>query len=149
MNRVNKVNNITTPKSSLVSSTNSVVPPKSKEVSVVAKADSGASRHYIKEQDAKVLHNVKLDSNGPTVLLPNNASITSTKKGHLPLVSQLSHEATTAHVLPDLHSTSLISLGLTKEKLYIFKDGNLIETGTRNATDGLWDITLTKTDSKL
>ena len=145
MNRVNKVNNITTPKSSLVSSTNSVVPPTSKEVSVVANADSGASRHYIKEQDAKVLHNVKLDSNGPTVLLPNNASITSTKKGMLPLASQLSHEAKTAHVLPELHSTSLISLGqlcdnncfigLTKEKLYIFKDGNLIETGTRNATD--------------
>jgi hypothetical protein len=93
------------------------------------------------------------------VLLPDNTSIKATESGHLPLSNLLTQNAKKAHVLRDLHSASLISLGqlcddncniiLTKEHLTIFKNNQLIITGTRNQTDGLWDIPLTKDNPDL
>ena len=56
----------------------------------MAKADSGASRHYIRQSDTSILHNKTTDPHGPTVLLPNNASITATESGQLPLSNLLS-----------------------------------------------------------
>ena len=55
-------------------------------------------------------------------------------------------------MFPDLHSSSLISLGqlcdddchihLDKHKIIVRKNHNVIFTGKRNFTDGLWDINL-------
>ena len=40
--------------------------------SVVAKGDSGASKHYFNSKDIAALNNVKILQNGPTVMLPDN-----------------------------------------------------------------------------
>ena len=59
-------------------------------------------------------------------------------------------KAKKATVLPDLKSSSLISLGqlcddnckvlLDKKKLQVFKENDVILEGIRNPKDGLWDI---------
>ena len=77
---------------------------------IIAKGDSGATSHYWREQDKKCLQNIEITP-GPTVTLPNNTTITSTARGRLPLHDSLSREATTTAILPNLHSSSLISLG--------------------------------------
>ena len=135
------------------------VAPPPQRATITMKADSGASRHYIRPQDSSILQQKKHDPFGPTVQLPNSESITATETGQLPLSNTLSTEAKKAHVLDELLSASLLSLGqicddncnivLTKEKLIIYKDNNIIATGTRNKTDGLWDIPLTKNDADL
>ena len=117
---------------------------------IIAKADSGASNHYCMLKDSSILQNV-IKKLGPTVFLPNNATITSTASGHLPLPS-LSNSSKVAHVLPELSNSSLLSLGqlcddgcivhLTKSTLHVFKNEELILTGYRNITDGLWDVPL-------
>ena len=138
----------------------SVVPPVATSTkTVIAKADSGASKHYIREEDKNILCDIKNDPHGPTVQLPNDATITSTESGFLPLTSDLSTTAKKAHILPELHSASLISLGqlcddnckifLTKSDLKIYKNNKLLATGTRNKRDGLWDIPLTINNNKL
>ena len=128
---------------------------------IVAKGDSAASQNYWREQDIKCLDNV-IPFMGPSVTLPNNKQILPTNQGLIPLSTQLSKSSRTATVLPQLKSSSLISLGqicddsctvlLNKEKLYALKDKNitynfnkkdvLIE-GTRNKVDNLWDIPIT------
>ena len=123
-----------------------------------AKADSGASRHYVKESDQHVLTNIS-SSSGPTVYLPNNNTMTSFKAGSLPLPAILSSSATKAHIFRDLQSASLVSLGqlcddncniiLDKNTIQVFKDNTLIITGTRNPQDGLWDIPLQPPVQKL
>ena len=89
-----------------------VVPPSPSSIHpiVIAKADSGASRHYIRDDDKSILNFRKKDL-GPTVLLPNNDSMTSTESGILPLSGHLNAAAKKAHIFSDLHSASLISLG--------------------------------------
>ena len=88
---------------------NSTVPPISQKF-VIAKADSGASKHYIRQQDMNCLTNVT-KKNGPTVYLPNMEAIQTTHVGLLPYKKSLSQSATTANVLPNLQSASLISIG--------------------------------------
>ena len=142
-------------------STISVVPPISvmNTTQVIAKIDSGASRHYIRHEDANVLENRIIDHHGPTVTLPDNTAITASKKGTLPLAPQLSTTAKTAHVLDNLQSASLVSVGqlcdddcevnFSKDDMKVYKDRQLILKGKRNTTDGLWDINLTKNDPTL
>ena len=77
---------------------------------------------------------------GPSVTLP----------GHPPFPNGLSARAKKAHVLDGITNASLLSIGqlcndncvaiLDKKKIEIFKDNNPVVTGTRNPTDGLWDI---------
>ena len=121
--------------------------------SVVLKADSGASKHYIRPTDAMVLQHRTTVTNGPCVSLPDNTTMRGTHQGHLPFNSNvLSAHATRAHVFPHLSSASLLSLGqlcdddcnifLDKHSMRVFKNNNLILTGLRNHTDGLWDVSV-------
>jgi hypothetical protein len=120
---------------------------------VFAKGDSGASKHYFKENDKHVLNNPSTDNHGPTVLLPNDDSMTSTSSGLLPFQSSLSKSACKTHIFKDLQSSSLISLGqlcddnctvtLTKNLLRVTKNNQVIMRGIRNPSDGLWDIPIT------
>jgi len=81
--------------------------------------------------------------------LPNNEILTSNISGYIP-IKQLSAPAQQAYVLPSLTNTSLLSIGqlcndnciaiFTKEKMFIINQGQLILTGMRNYTDGLWDV---------
>ena len=87
-------------------------------------------------------------------MLPDTSTIHATEEGMLPISDLLSKAAKKTMILPNLHSSSLISLGqlcddnctviLTKQQLLILKKGNIILTGLRNATDGLWDIPINK-----
>ena len=127
------------------------IPPKS---TVVCKADTGASSNYVTEQDENALENLEKISNGPKARLPNDAEIQAHKKGLLPLPKVLSATARSAHAFRGLTNASLISIGklcddgcvavFDKLDLRIFKKNQLILTGKRNMTDGLWDIHLTR-----
>ena len=121
---------------------------------ITAKGDSAASHHYWRQEDIACLSNM-LNLPSTSVLLPNANTITSSKQGILPLSSLLSTQAKKALVLPQLQSSSLISLGqlcdddctvqLNKHFLKVFKNKNLIMKGIRNQYDGLWDIPVNKT----
>ena len=118
-----------------------------------AKGDSAASKNYWRPQDAHILENI-VQYQGPSVLLPNNESIASTKKGQLPLSPNLTKAAKTAQILPQLASSSLISLGqlcdddcivlLHKKVLLAIKNKEVILQGIRNPIDQLWDIPVSK-----
>ena len=81
--------------------------------------------------------------------LPNSDLISSNEAGWLP-IPNLSKEASHASVIPQLKTSSLISLGqlcdddctvlLNKNKLYAVKDDKVLLHGDRNHQDGLWDI---------
>ena len=125
-----KINNLfkTNTHSSAVPTTNNTI---------ILKGDSGATNHYISSNDAQILQNVSPNST-INVTLPNNASLNSTAIGQLP-VPKLSTYASTAHVLPGLSNTSLLSLGqladdnclilLDKQMLHVFKNFELILQG--------------------
>ena len=77
---------------------------------VIAKGDSGASHHYIRQQDQHCLTDIKPNSSA-RVTLPNAKAISSTKQGNLNLHKSLTSKATNAVILPQLQSSSLVSLG--------------------------------------
>ena len=118
-------------------------------ITVNAKGDSVASYYYLKQSDANCLTNIK-PNDSFNITLPNSTLILSTVQEELSLSSHLSKQGKTAVVLPDLTSSSLISLGqlcnngcnisLDKDKMNIYKNLKLIIEGTRNKTDSLWDI---------
>ena len=92
-----------------------------------------------------------MGTNGPSVQLPNNDVIIATATGLLDLHADLSSSVQKTHVLPRL-GTALLSLGqltddgclilLDKAQLKVFKNFKLLLTGTRNLSDGLWDLPL-------
>ena len=116
---------------------------------ILLKADTGASKHYVRKSDVTILKNVQNVAKSISVHMPNNEIIRSTTSGQLP-IKKLSPTAKQAHVLPALTNTSLLSIGqlcnddciaiFTKTKMYILKQGQIILTGMRNYTDGLWDV---------
>jgi len=119
----------------------------------VLKADSGATGHYLRTSDKAILQKLHPTTSGPTVRLPDHQLITPTQSGILPIPT-LHDFACTAHIYPKLQSASLLSIGqlcdndctalFTKHDLKILnKHNNLILTGHRNLSDGLWDIDLT------
>ena len=120
---------------------------------IIAKANSGASKHYFTQRDVAALTSIKTVNNGPRVNLPNGTIVQATKSGTIPLHSSLTCNATKAHVFPALASASLISIGqlcddgctavLDQNTLNVFKNGHTVLRGVRNRTDGLWDINLT------
>jgi hypothetical protein len=122
----------------------SALPPNT----VLAKADSGASKNYFPLSYADVLLKVQ-PTDGPTVHLADDSTIKATKIGTLPLSNELSDKAKSTCVFDNL-KTPLLSLGqlcddgceihLDSEKLTAFKNNKLILNGTRNEQDGLWDV---------
>jgi hypothetical protein len=88
-------------------------------------------------------------------LLPNSSTIQASQAGKLPFHPSLSDKATTAHVLNGITNSSLINLGqlcdddciaiFTKQKMHVCKNKMCVLSGTRNHTDGLWDIPLATT----
>ena len=129
---------------------------------VLAKGDSAASGHFIRPNDAHILDDVEEECD-TNVTLPDNDVIGSSHSGQLPNITTLPRLATKASVLPQLASSSLISLPqlcdygcqclLTKDTLTVIKDGTYvlqggkgtpILQGVRNQVDRLWDIPLQK-----
>ena len=124
----------------------SLIPP----TSIIAKGDSGASRHCFSTSSSNILTDI-----GPapatSIILPNNQEISAHATAQLP-IPQFSKNATKTYLLKELKNTNLISLGqlcdngcyvlLTHEKLYVCKNKNILLQGSRNTSDGLWDILL-------
>ena len=85
------------------------------------------------------------------VQLPNNEIIESTHEAMLP-ISGISKIAKDATIFPDLTSSSLLSIDqlynddctavFTKTNMKVYKNDNIILTGYRNHSDGLWDVPL-------
>ena len=88
-------------------------------------------------------------------MIPNGESNKATEQGTIPLSPLLSTSAKEATILPELKSSSLISLGqladdgctilLTKRYLTAIKYKRIVLKGHRNIYDGLWDIPIQKT----
>ena len=116
----------------------------------IAEADSGASNHYVPTSYKDALLHLK-EAPGPTVSSANGTTMQSLASGTLKLSKILSPTAQRAHVLNDL-KTPLLSMGqlcdndctieLSKTKLNVLKNNNIIMQGKRNLQDGLWDIPL-------
>ena len=60
------------------------------DISIIAKADSGATHHYWREQDKSVLTNMQDLKNGLHVRLPNDEQLAITSNGTLTLHADLS-----------------------------------------------------------
>jgi hypothetical protein len=120
------------------------------KLTVIAKADSGASKHFWRWCDRGVLHN-NHNAPGPPVALPDGTIIRSSALGSLPL-DNLSKPSRKVQVFKDLTSSSLVSIGqlcddgcvvtLTRDDMKVIKEDTMILRGTRNTTDGLWDVEL-------
>ena len=127
---------------------NSVVP----NSYIIAKGDSGASRHCFALEEKEKLQNVKFIQ-GPEIKLPNDSTIKTTATGNIP-IKNLSNNATKTYLLKDLNNIHIFPLCqlcdngchilLKKKKLYVCKKKDLLLQGYRNHADGLWDITLTQ-----
>lgn len=106
-------------------------------IAPILKADSGATQHYIRAQDAHILINIRT-VNGPSVYLPDMEQMTPNQQCCLP-IKALTSTATQAHVLLALKSASRLSLGqlcddncsilLNKYSLHVLK--NLQKTLSR------------------
>ena len=72
------------------------------------KADSGASKMYLRPNNINYLIDQKNLVNGPTTALPNNAKLQASTQGIIPLENILKAEAL---VYPILNNESLLSIG--------------------------------------
>ena len=87
---------------------------------IIAKGDSAATSNYWRTQDKHVLLKSK-PVIGPSVTLPDGSNIQSTEEGEIPLSPFLSASAKKAAIIPQLKSSSLISLGqLADDNCQIF-----------------------------
>lgn len=117
---------------------------------LILKADTGASKTFIREQDISALQRVKTIFNGPKARLPNNTVISPIAVGELPFSNALSRHAKESLVYPELKNASLLSIGqlcdddclalFHKKILWILKNNEVILKGKRNSYDGIWDV---------
>ena len=118
----------------------------------ILKSDTRAKGNYIYDEDAIILHNLQSTIHGPCVQLPNNWIFNPNKQVNIPLPN-LSSQATHAHLLPNLNSTGLLSIGklcnsdclalFTKTGVTIFNAKNdPVIIGQRNNPYGLWDVNI-------
>lgn len=82
-----------------------------------AKADTGASTHYIKPEDKGCLMNVHEDS-GPTITCPNLQILRSKEAGYLPISAEVTAAGRKARIVPELRSLSLILVGQLADNGY-------------------------------
>ena len=129
--------------------------------SVTMKADSGASKHFIRQSDDDILSNIQT-SQSTSVILLDKTNLMAIMKGTLPLNKLLSPRANIAHVLPGLWNSSLLFIGqlcdnertvlFRKKTSSCFKNADLMLMGKHNKNDGLWDVEIkgnhTKTKNK-
>ena len=130
-----------------------VIPPNSTITANNAISDTGATSHYTQSSRQYLCTDNQKTTTGPTVRLDNGNAMTANQSVNIPLSTQLSKSATHGHVLDHLKNGSLISIGqlsnddcaaiITKYHVQIIKNSHIIIKGTRNNTDGLWNIPIT------
>ena len=114
------------------------------KIACIAKADTGASTHYWRPQDRRCLMDIHKET-GPRITLPDGSALRSTEVGYLPISTHISAKGRKARIVPQLQSSSLISVGqladdgcethINDRKLIITKDKKHILTGYRNYED--------------
>ena len=124
-----------------------VIPPQQNK-SIICKADSGATKTYLKPTDQNILQNINKVINGPTVDIPHGENMKTIST--LPLHNLLSAAAKQGNVLEELSNSTLLSIGqlcdnkciavFDKRHLHAFKHGYLIIKVQRNWTNSLWDV---------
>ena len=82
-----------------------------KSTNFIMKADTGASKHFVKDKHSHFLTKLQELINGPRSMLPNKATIAATHKGFLQLGKNFSPAAGEAHIYPKLTNESLLSIG--------------------------------------
>ena len=115
------------------------------------KADSGASKYFVKEDEKMILSSIQEDTS-TVVILPNKMELNTSTVGTLPLSPALTPKAVKANVLPGMTNSSLLSIGqlcdndcialFHKKYLHIYKSAQLVLKGDRNKIDGLWDVSI-------
>ena len=115
-------------------------------------ADTGATGHYISPNHIRTCTHITPTNHGPTILAANGHKMTPTHSVTVPLAPALSKQAQQGHVLRNLSTGSLISIGnlcddnctatFSKNQITVTKNGTPIIHGTRNKADGLWYIPL-------
>ena len=126
----------------------SVVPPSKP---IVAKIDSGCSGHFMPLEEAKAtLENIKYET-GPTGILPDKSTVTSSMNGTLP-IPKLSYDGRKAYGFKGIKNCSLLSVAtfcdddctvlFNKYKCQVIKDAQVILEAYRNPVDKLWDVVL-------
>ena len=138
----------------MASNTTNKNPYVAHNIHTVAKADTGASKHYFTPMDKSILQDIKLLPKSSSIHLPNNHTIHATETGQLAIHPSITSIASKVQVLPQLKNSSLISIGqlcddgcvaiFDKRLLHIFKNNLLVLKGHRNLIDGLWDVPLKK-----
>ena len=78
--------------------------------SIIAKADSGATKHYFPLHTTSTLQHVHDTPSGPTVHLADDTTIKAKAQGILPLSQHLTQPAKTTHLFTEI-KTPLLSLG--------------------------------------
>ena len=77
---------------------------------IKATFDSGASGNYIRPCDRSVVHDIE-NTIGPQVTMPTSEIVCATESASLPLSEDLPKEAEKGHIIPNLQSSTLISVG--------------------------------------
>ena len=125
-----------------------------KHANIIVKADSGASNNYWRTEYHLFLTDINYTHNGSTVQLPNNAIMSVTHTGHIPVSISLSPHEKNVHVFDVLHSALLASLGqlydddciaiFYNNEINITKNSKIILKEQQNKSDGLCDIPMSK-----
>ena len=133
-----------------------LLPPSPHKQPIIA--DTGATSHYIAKSHAPICQHVQETDDGPAVKAANGQIMTSTHQAILPLPAAITTTAKTGHILNNLQTGSLLSIGklcdddciatFTKNKVYITKDKAVQLTGHRNHNNGLWNIPLAPTSNR-
>ena len=77
---------------------------------ITVKLDSGATRHYFKNEHRHILTDLKKLQNGPLAQLPDNSYVKATYEGLLQLHPSLSDTAKKVLVYPQVTNESLLTL---------------------------------------
>ena len=129
----------------------SVAPNTRKSSDLMAKADSGCSAHFLKDEHKPVLCNLQQLKNGPVAKLPDKSTIKASHSGLLAF-KFVTDKAKQSLIYPHLTNESLLSMGqfcdddciavFTKTNVYVIKDNDLVLHGRHNFKDRLWDVRL-------
>ena len=118
-------------------------------------SNSGASANYIHPSYKQYYYNITTVKNGPPVRVANGETITATKRVTIPLSTALSTRAQISHIIPNLRTGNLLSIGklcddsclalFSKDTPQVFNHVQQVLTGYRNHTNVLWDVLIIPT----
>jgi len=93
------------------------IPENAQVTTIIIKGDSAAIDHYFRAVNTNCLTDIQSSTSQP-IILPNKTTISATHQGTLPLHPSLSLTGRTAKKLPQLRSSSLISIGKLSDDGY-------------------------------